>query len=83
MKCEVILPKFGATMTEGKISHWLKREGDKVEKGEILLEVETDKAIIEVESPVYGVLEKILVENGIVVPVGQTIGIIVTKEEER
>ena len=60
----VVMPQSGQTMEEGSVVEWKKAEGEIVDKGEILLEVETDKATIEVESDYSGVLEKILVEAG-------------------
>ena len=57
----VVMPQMGHTMEEGIVQEWLKKEGDAVEKGEILLTVETDKATIEVESDYSGTLKKILV----------------------
>ncbi|HDN58922.1 MAG TPA: biotin attachment protein [Candidatus Marinimicrobia bacterium] len=73
---EVIMPVLGETMDEGKITCWRKKVGDKVEKGEILLEVETDKANLEVESFFSGYLRKILVNEGEVAPVKKVIALI-------
>ncbi|MHB0856111.1 MAG: lipoyl domain-containing protein [Anaerolineae bacterium] len=64
MSREVRLPKLGASMEEGLIVAWLKREGDRVVEGEPLLQVETDKAVAEVESPVSGVLARIVQPKG-------------------
>ena len=63
------MPMLGEVMEEGRIVAWLKEEGDTVERGENLLEVETDKAVMEVESTATGVLKKILVPEGETVPV--------------
>lgn len=82
MAVEVILPKLGATMEEGTILSWRKREGDVTVQGEPLLEVETDKVVMEVESPASGVLRRVLADAGSVVPVGQVIGIISGVGEE-
>jgi len=57
---KVIMPKLGETMEEGEIIRWLKKEGERVEEGEPLLEVATDKANMEVEAPASGFLRKIL-----------------------
>ncbi len=73
---KVVLPFLGQTMEEGTITKWLKKEGDKVEKGEILFEVMTDKANMEVESPESGVLLKIVSGEGSIVPVKETVGVI-------
>jgi pyruvate dehydrogenase E2 component (dihydrolipoamide acetyltransferase) len=81
MVVEIIMPKLGQTMEKGKILRWLKREGERVERGEILLEVETDKAVLEVESRGSGVLKKILAREGEVVPVAKVIGYIAEEEE--
>lgn len=66
----VTMPKLGFDMAEGKLIRWAKKEGDKVEKGELLAEIETDKATVEVESPYSGVVLKHLVSEGTGVPVG-------------
>jgi len=72
----VTMPKLGMTMTSGKITKWLKKEGDKVEQGEPLLEIETDKVTMEEEATYSGVLLKILAKEGETVPVNQPIAII-------
>ena len=79
---EVILPKLGLTMEEGSIVRWLKAEGDSVEKGEVLFEVQTDKVVMEVESPASGLLGKILVGEDETVPIAQVIAYITEPEEE-
>ena len=75
MSSEVKLPRLGQGMEAGTIVKWLKSEGDRVEKGEPLFEVDTDKATQEVEAEVAGVLLKIAVQSG-EVPVGQTVAVI-------
>jgi len=72
----VIMPKLGEVMEEGEIIRWLKKEGERVEKGEPLLEVATDKANIEVEAPGSGFLQKILALEGEIIPVTHTIAYI-------
>lgn len=67
------MPQLGLTMTEGAVSTWLKAPGDKIERGEILFLVQTDKVEMEVESFVSGIIEDILVESGATVPVGTVI----------
>jgi len=69
MLSEVFMPKLGQTMEEGRILAWRKREGETVRKGEVLLEVETDKANLEVEAAAEGNLRKILVKEDERVPV--------------
>ena len=66
----VIMPQLGETVTEGTVSKWVKKVGDKVAKYEPLLDVETDKVASEIPSPFAGVLTKILAEEGATVPVG-------------
>lgn len=77
----VIMPKAGMSMTEGKIIKWLKSEGDKVEKGDALLEIETDKTNMEVEAEYSGVLLKILKHEGQMAPVTEVIAMIGTAGE--
>ena len=81
MSSEVKLPRLGQGMEAGTIVKWLKSEGDRVEKGEPLYELDTDKATQEVEAEASGVLLKIAVESG-EVPVGQTIAVIGEAGEE-
>lgn len=73
---EIILPKLGQTMEEGTIVEWLKKEGDPVNKGDVLFQVETDKAVLEVEAKTKGTLLKILVDKGIKVPVLTVVGLL-------
>jgi pyruvate dehydrogenase E2 component (dihydrolipoamide acetyltransferase) len=70
-------------MEEGMVSRWLKGVGERVEKGDILLEVEMDKAVLEVESFVSGTLLQILVEEGETVPVGTPLALLGEPGEER
>src|SRR5919199_3115954 len=81
MANEVKLPRLGQGMESGTIIKWLKSEGDQVEKGEPLYELDTDKVTQEVEAEVAGVLLKIAVPEG-EVPVGQTIAVIGEQGEE-
>jgi pyruvate dehydrogenase E2 component (dihydrolipoamide acetyltransferase) len=77
----VEMPKMGDTMEEGKILRWIKHEGDPVDKGESLAEVETDKVNIEIESFASGVLRKILVPEGASAPIGAGIALIGAPDE--
>ncbi|MBS3764027.1 MAG: 2-oxo acid dehydrogenase subunit E2 [Planctomycetes bacterium] len=79
---EVLLPQLGQTMEEGTIEKWHKKEGDKVKKGEVLFELTTDKATLEVESFADGLLKKILVEEGKTVPVNELVAIIGEEDDE-
>lgn len=76
MSLEVYMPKFGMTMKEGKIVNWFKKEGDDVEKGEPILEVETEKIVNTVDAQVSGKLEKILYPEGETVSIGIVIAYI-------
>src|ERR1700674_2683892 len=76
MATNVILPALGMSQDTGKIVHWLKAEGEQVVKGEPLVEIETDKATVEIEAPADGVLARISAAAGDDVPVGQVIAII-------
>ncbi len=82
MATRVFMPKAGMAMEEGTILQWFKKEGDKVEAGEPLLEIETDKVNMEVEAPASGVLLKIFRAAGDTVPVTETIGWIGEPGEE-
>jgi pyruvate dehydrogenase E2 component (dihydrolipoamide acetyltransferase) len=78
----VMMPKLSEQMETGKVIKWLKREGDRIQSGDILAEVETDKADVEMEAFGSGVLRKILVEAGGSVPVGALIGVIAEPGED-
>jgi pyruvate dehydrogenase E2 component (dihydrolipoamide acetyltransferase) len=82
MATVVVLPKFGMTMEEGTIVEWYKREGQWVEKGESLLQIETDKVTMDVEAPAAGILRGVQVSVGEVVPVGQSLAYIFAPDEE-
>src|SRR5213594_334222 len=73
---KVVMPKLSEAMESGKIIKWLKKEGDRIQGGDILAEVETDKADVEMEAFGAGVLRKILAPAGETVPVGVLIGVI-------
>jgi len=78
----VKLPKLTWTMEEGLIGEWLKKEGEMVEKGEPLCEIETEKTVDTIEAPESGILRKIVVPANTTVPVNQVIAIIAGPEEE-
>ncbi len=82
MSHEIFMPALSSTMTEGKIVEWLKNPGDKVERGESVLVVESDKADMDVESFQDGYLAAVLMPAGSTAPVGETIGIIVENEND-
>ena len=75
------MPKLGFDMAEGTLVRWLKKTGETVNKGELLAEIETDKATVEVESSASGVVRILLVEEGAVVPVNTPIAVVGTADE--
>ncbi|HSM25111.1 MAG TPA: dihydrolipoamide acetyltransferase family protein [Anaerolineaceae bacterium] len=76
------MPKLGFDMKEGILVRWIKNESEEVTKGDVLAEIETDKATVEVESSVGGILFKQLVETDAIVPIGDPIAVIAEKGEE-
>ena len=83
MPIQVLMPALSPTMTEGKLSSWLKKEGDAVESGDVLAEIETDKATMEVEAVDEGILGRILVDAGTEgVPVNAPIAVILEDGED-
>jgi len=78
----VIMPKLGFDMAEGTLVRWVIAEGDALEKGAVLAEIETDKATVEVESGYSGVVKRHLVEQGAIVPVNTPIAVIGGADEE-
>ena len=81
MAISVVMPALELTQESGKLIAWRRKEGERVAKGEVLLEVETDKAVVEIEAPADGILAGIEAAEGAVVPVGQTIAWIVQEGE--
>ena len=80
---EVInMPKLGFDMAEGTLVRWVKSEGDRIERGEVLAEIETDKATVEVESQASGTILKLLAEEGAVLPIGKPIAVVGESGEE-
>jgi len=82
MPSQVIMPKLSDAMTEGRVIQWMKKEGDRVQGGDVVASIETDKAEIELEAFGSGVLRKILVGDGQTVPVGQLIAVIAEPDED-
>jgi pyruvate dehydrogenase E2 component (dihydrolipoamide acetyltransferase) len=76
------MPKLGFDMAEGTLVRWVKKVGDTINKGEVLAEIETDKATVEVESPASGIVRKLLVDEGAVVPVSSPIAMVGTADEK-
>ncbi len=79
---KVLMPKGSDTMTEGKVLKWVKKEGEQVLAGDAVVEIETDKVNMEVEAMGGGVLRKILVQSGKVVPVGELLALIGKPDED-
>ncbi|MGW5918654.1 dihydrolipoamide acetyltransferase family protein [Nocardia fluminea] len=73
---EIVMPRLSDTMEDGVVSAWLKQVGDRITRGEIVAEIETDKALMELEAYDDGVLEKILAEPGVRVAIGEPIAIV-------
>ncbi|MXY88058.1 MAG: hypothetical protein F4Y92_04290, partial [Dehalococcoidia bacterium] len=82
MALEVVMPQMGADMTEGTLVRWLKQPGDTIERGDIIAEIETDKATVELEAFDAGVLRQVVAAEGDVVPVGEVIALLGDADEE-
>ncbi|NOR72523.1 MAG: FAD-binding protein, partial [Mariprofundaceae bacterium] len=82
MPIDLFMTQLSPTMTEGKITRWLKKEGDELVSGEVMAEIETDKATMEMEVIDEGILHKILSPEGSIVPVGTPIAVIAEEDEE-
>ncbi|TXN02024.1 biotin/lipoyl-binding protein, partial [Methylobacterium sp. WL122] len=83
MPVNVLMPALSPTMEEGKLSKWLKKEGDAIKSGDVLAEIETDKATMEVEAIDEGVLARIVVPEGTAdVPVNDLIAVIAIDGED-
>jgi pyruvate dehydrogenase E2 component (dihydrolipoamide acetyltransferase) len=76
------MPKLGFDMAEGTLVRWVKKAGENINKGEVLAEIETDKATVEVESSASGVVRKLLVDEGAVVPVNSPIAVVGSADEK-
>jgi len=82
MATEVVMPRLSDTMDSGTVARWLKQEGDQISRGEIIAEIETDKANMEMESYANGILAQILVAEGQSAGLGQPIAMIAASQEE-
>jgi pyruvate dehydrogenase E2 component (dihydrolipoamide acetyltransferase) len=82
MAISVVMPALEMAQETGKLLAWRKKEGEAVTKGEPLLEIETDKAVVEIEAPTSGILAGVTSQAGAVVPVGETIAWIVAPGEQ-
>ena len=73
---DIIMPAIGETVNEGKLAKWFKKEGDQINEGDIVCEVETDKTTMEIPSTTDGILKKIIVRESETVEVGTKLGIV-------
>ena len=78
----IMMPKLGFDMQEGTLVRWVRNEGETINKGDVLAEIETDKATVEVESSASGVVRRLLVDQGAVVPIGAPIAIVGSQDEQ-
>ena len=81
MATTVVMPQMGYDMREGTVVRWHKREGETVARGEVIADIQTDKATVEFEAYAAGVLRKIVAQEGVPVPVGQLIAVITAPDE--
>ena len=82
MAHSIVMPALEMAQETGKLLSWRKKEGEAIAKGEPLLDIETDKAVVEIESPADGILAGVKAQAGDVIPVGQTIAWIVNEGEK-
>ncbi|MBO0705975.1 MAG: lipoyl domain-containing protein, partial [Candidatus Dormibacteraeota bacterium] len=82
MATDVIMPALGMNQDTGRLLTWYKREGEAVTRGEPLMEIETDKAVTEIEAPASGRLAAVSAQVGDDVPVGQPVAVILAPDEE-
>jgi pyruvate dehydrogenase E2 component (dihydrolipoamide acetyltransferase) len=80
---EILMPRFDPEMKSGRVVEWLKKEGDRVTKGEPVVRIETEKVAIDVEAPESGILSKILVQPANEVPIGTAIGSMISEDENQ
>ena len=81
MATSIVMPQMGYDMHEGKVVRWLKKEGENIARGEVIAEIETDKATVEFEAYTGGVLGKIVASEGVAIPVGELIAVITAPGE--
>ena len=81
MATSIVMPQMGYDMKEGTVVRWHKQEGDPVARGEVIADIETDKATVEFEAYTAGVLRKIVVQEGVAIPVGRLIAVITEPDE--
>jgi len=81
MPTHIIMPALGVAQQTGTLLKWLKQEGQSVSKGEPVMEIETDKATVEIEAPATGILTQVIAQPGDEVPVGTRIALILAPGE--
>ncbi len=81
MATSMVMPQMGYDMKEGKVVRWFKKEGEEVVRGEVIAEIETDKATVEYEAYTGGVMAKIVAQEGVTIPVGGLIAVITSPGE--
>ena len=81
MATSIVMPQMGYDMKEGTVVKWHKQEGDTVARGEVIADIETDKATVEFEAYTGGILRKIVVQEGVAIPVGRLIAVITDPDE--
>ena len=81
MATSIVMPQMGYDMQQGTVVRWRKKEGEAVARGEVIAEIETDKATVEFEAYTSGVLRRIVVDEGVAIPVGELIAVITDADE--
>ena len=81
MATSIVMPQMGYDMQQGTVVRWRKKEGEAVARGEVIAEIETDKATVEFEAYTSGVLRRIVVDEGVAIPVGELIAVITDPDE--
>ena len=81
MPTRLLMPKLGMEMADGSVAAWRAREGDKVEQGDVVLQIETEKITYDIEAPASGILQKVLAREGETRPVGALLGVITAEGE--
>ena len=81
MATKIVMPQMGYDMREGTVVRWHKNEGEEVARGEVIADIETDKATVEFEAYTSGVLRKIVAAEGVAIPVGELIAVITAPDE--
>ncbi len=81
MATSLVMPQMGYDMQQGTVVRWHKKEGDPITRGEVIAEIETDKATVDYEAFIGGVLRKIVAQEGVVIPVGDLIAVITDPDE--